>query len=120
MKHYKPTSKSRRNMTGINYREFLTASKPEKSLTKGFKRGAGRAGGFITTRHKGGGHKRLFRFIDFSYDKIDVPYVIKTIEYDPEFEFPFTDYYGYTFEAGRKLADRFGYKIIFQNRVRYS
>ena len=83
MKHYKPTTKSRRNMTGINYRQVLTASKPEKSLTKGFRRGTGRAGGFITTRHKGGGHKRTFRHIDFFYDKLDIPFTIKTIEYDP-------------------------------------
>jgi large subunit ribosomal protein L2 len=70
-------------MTGIDYRQILTVSKPEKSLTKGFKRGAGRAGGFITTRHKGGGHKRTYRNVDFFYDKIDIPFTIQTIEYDP-------------------------------------
>lgn len=83
MKHYKPTTKSRRNMSGVNYRQVLTVSKPEKALTKGFRRGSGRAKGFITTRHKGGGHKRTYRFVDFMYDKIDVPYTIKTVEYDP-------------------------------------
>jgi large subunit ribosomal protein L2 len=62
----------------------LTTQKPEKSLTSGFKRKMGRNHhGRITTRHKGGGHKRLFRDIDFVYDKIDIPYTIKTIEYDP-------------------------------------
>ncbi|MBX4206429.1 50S ribosomal protein L2, partial [Candidatus Parcubacteria bacterium] len=70
-------------MSGINYRQVLTNDRPEKSLTKGFRRGSGRAGGFITTRHKGGGHKRTFRDVDFYYDKVEVPFTIKTIEYDP-------------------------------------
>ncbi len=84
MKSYKPTTKSRRHMSGINFRKIVTASKPEKSLTSGFKRGAGRNNrGRITTRHKGGGHKRLFRAIDFSYNKYDIPFTIKTVEYDP-------------------------------------
>ena len=84
MKKYKPTSKSRRNMSGINYRQIITTNEPEKSLVSGFKRGVGRnVSGKITTRHKGGGHKRLFREVDFSYDKYDVPFTIKTIEYDP-------------------------------------
>ena len=84
MKHYKPTTKSRRNMSGINYRQFVTTNEPEKSLTKGFSRGNGRNNtGRVTTRHKGGGHKRLFRAIDFLFDKRDVPFVVKTVEYDP-------------------------------------
>ena len=84
MKHYKPTTKSRRNMSGINFRNIVTTNDPEKSLTKGFRRGSGRNNrGRITTRHKGGGHKRLFRDVDFSYDKYDIPFTIKTIEYDP-------------------------------------
>jgi large subunit ribosomal protein L2 len=84
MKKYKPTTKSRRNMSGINYRQFITTNEPEKALTKGFSRGNGRNNtGRITTRHKGGGHKRLHRDIDFSYDKYDIPFTIKTIEYDP-------------------------------------
>ncbi|OHB05627.1 MAG: 50S ribosomal protein L2 [Candidatus Zambryskibacteria bacterium RIFCSPLOWO2_01_FULL_47_14] len=84
MKKYKPTTKSRRNMSGINYRQFITASEPEKSLTKGFSRGNGRNNtGRVTTRHKGGGHKRLFRAVDFLYDKRDVPFIVKTVEYDP-------------------------------------
>ena len=84
MKKYKPTSKSRRNMSGINFRQFLTASEPEKSLTHGFRRDRGRNNtGRITTRHKGGGHKRLHRDVDFVYNKYDVPFTIKTIEYDP-------------------------------------
>ncbi len=90
MKRYKPTTPSRRHMTGINYRDVLTypagrcKSKPEKSLTKGFKRAKGRnSAGRITVRHKGGGSKRLYRQISFKYDKRDVPATIKTIEYDP-------------------------------------
>lgn len=84
MKTYKPTTPSRRHMTGINYREVLTASKPQKNLTKGFKRAKGRnSAGRITVRHKGGGSKRLYRDIDFKYGKNDIPAVVKTIEYDP-------------------------------------
>lgn len=84
MKTYKPTTKSRRNMATIDYRKILTRSKPQKSLTGGFKRSVGRNNtGRITTRHKGGGNKRLFREIDFSYEKRDIPAKITTIEYDP-------------------------------------
>lgn len=84
MKKYKPTSKSRRGMTGINYRQVITRSEPEKSLTTGFSRGNGRNNtGRITTRHKGGGHKRLHRDVDFYYDKVDVPFTVKSVEYDP-------------------------------------
>ena len=84
MKKYKPTTKSRRNMSGINYRQVLTTSDPEKSLTHGFRRGSGRnKAGRITTRHKGGGHKRLHRDVDFTYNKYDIPFTIKSVEYDP-------------------------------------
>jgi len=70
-------------MSTISYGEVLTASRPEKSLTHGFNRKVGRTHGALATRHKGGGHKRLYRDIDFKYDKINVPYTVKTIEYDP-------------------------------------
>jgi large subunit ribosomal protein L2 len=84
MKTYKPTTKSRRHMSGIAFRQFVTASEPHKALTKGRKRRLGRSHwGEITTRHKGGGHKRLYRQIDFVYDKLDVPYTVTTVEYDP-------------------------------------
>jgi large subunit ribosomal protein L2 len=84
MKTYKPTTKSRRNTQTINYREFLTASKPHKALTAGFKRSVGRnSSGRITTRHKGGGNKRRFRDIDFTYSKRGVPAHLRTVEYDP-------------------------------------
>src|SRR3989344_2527211 len=84
MKTYKPTTKSRRHMTGINYREFLTTSKPSKALTAGFQRAVGRNNyGRLTVRHKGGGVKRRFRAVDFLYDKRDIPARIASIEYDP-------------------------------------
>lgn len=84
MKSYKPTTASRRQMTGIDYKEVLTTKKPEKSLVSGFKRSVGRnSGGRITVRHKGGGAKRLYREIDFKYDKYDIPAIVKSIEYDP-------------------------------------
>ncbi len=84
MKTYKPTSKSRRQMTNVNYRGVITTSTPEKSLTHGFKRAVGRNNaGRITTRHKGGVHKRLYREVDFLYNKKDIPAVVKTVEYDP-------------------------------------
>jgi large subunit ribosomal protein L2 len=84
MKKYKPTSPSRRSMTTINYKDFLTTSEPNKKLTKGFKRAVGRNNaGRITTPHKGGGHKRLYRAVDFVYNKKDIPAKIETIEYDP-------------------------------------
>ncbi len=84
MKTYKPYTKSRRNTVTINYRDFLTKSDPEKSLVSGFKRGHGRNNrGRITTRHKGGGNKKLFRDVDFSYNKKDIPATIRSVEYDP-------------------------------------
>ena len=71
-------------MTTVSYRKSLTASKPKKSLVKGGKRHVGRnSQGRITMRHKGGGHKRRFREVDFVYNKYDVPAKIETIEYDP-------------------------------------
>ena len=71
-------------MTTVTYRGVLTRSEPEKSLTRGRKRDVGRnSAGRITTRHKGSGHKRLYREIDFKYDKIDIPATIKSVEYDP-------------------------------------
>ena len=84
MKKYKPTTPSRRNMTGIDYRKLLTKNKPLKSLTTGFSRGTGRNNqGRITSFYKGGGHKRSYREVDFKYNKYDIPAKISTIEYDP-------------------------------------
>ncbi len=84
MKTYKPTTKSRRQMSNVNYRGVLTASSPLKSLTHGFKRSVGRnSQGRVTMMHKGGGHKRLYREVDFLYNKKEIPAKIKSIEYDP-------------------------------------
>lgn len=84
MKSYKPTSNPRRQMTTISYGDFLTRSKPHKALTGGFKRAVGRNNyGRLTTRHKGGGHKKSYRFVDFLFDKKDIPAVIESVEYDP-------------------------------------
>jgi large subunit ribosomal protein L2 len=71
-------------MTTIEFKKYLTASEPYKALTKGMKRDMGRnAFGRITVRHKGGGNKKLYRDIDFSYTKKDMNATVKTIEYDP-------------------------------------
>ena len=84
MKTYKPTTKSRRNTQTIDYRKILTTGTPEKSLTYGRKRAVGRnSAGRITTRHKGGGNKRLYRLVDFLYNKHNIPAKITTVEYDP-------------------------------------
>lgn len=71
-------------MTTVTYRGVLSKSRPEKSLTSGFRRGSGRnAQGRITMRHKGGGHKRRFRDVDFIFEKFDIPARVASIEYDP-------------------------------------
>src|SRR3990172_2489748 len=84
IKTYKPTSKSRRHMSVVSYKSILTKNKPTKSLTYGFKRVVGRNNvGRITVRHKGGGHKRLFRDVDFKLEKINIPAKVVSVEYDP-------------------------------------
>ena len=84
MKIYKPTTPGRRKMTGIDYKKTVTNSKPHKPLVKAIKKKAGRnKQGRITVRHKGGGHKRRYRVIDFKRDKFDIPAKVESIEYDP-------------------------------------
>lgn len=84
MKKFKPTTPSKRQQQGIDYRKVLTTAKPLKALTKGKKRSVGRNNqGRITTPHKGGGHKRAYRAVDFLYNKIDIPAKIVSVEYDP-------------------------------------
>ncbi len=84
MKTFNPTSAGRREMSVIPFKELLTGHAPHKRLTSGGKRDVGRnAFGRITVRHKGGGVKRLFRAVDFLYDKKDIPASIVSIEYDP-------------------------------------
>lgn len=70
-------------MTTTTYRGVLTESEPYKRLVWGRKRMKGRASGKITTRHKGGGTKKLWRQVDFRYGKIDIPARVVSIEYDP-------------------------------------
>lgn len=83
IKRYKPTTPSLRWRTGSDFAE-ITKSKPEKSLTVALKKSGGRnARGRITCRHRGGGHKRRYRIIDFKRDKHDVAATVLAIEYDP-------------------------------------
>jgi len=71
-------------METAEYKSVLTVAEPLKSLTRGRKRDVGRNSfGRITTRHKGGGEKRLWREIDFLYDKHDIPAEVLSVEYDP-------------------------------------
>jgi len=83
LKQFKPTSPARRFFTVSTFEE-ITKDKPEKSLLQPLKKSGGRNGkGRVTARHRGGGHKRQYRVIDFKRDKIDVPGVVEAIEYDP-------------------------------------
>ncbi|WP_022660815.1 50S ribosomal protein L2 [Paucidesulfovibrio longus] len=79
----KPTSPGRRFQT-ISTFEEITKDRPEKSLTEGLPKKAGRNNnGRVTSRRRGGGHKRLYRIIDFKRDKRDIPATVAAIEYDP-------------------------------------
>lgn len=83
IKTYRPTTDSRRHMTGFDFSE-ITKSKPEKSLTSKLMKNAGRNNhGQITVRHQGGGHKRKYRLVDFKRIKFDIPGKVAAIEYDP-------------------------------------
>lgn len=83
IKYYKATTNGRRNMTGYDF-SVITTDKPEKTLLEPQKQKAGRnSQGKITVRHKGGGHKRSYRVIDFKRNKDGVIGTVKTVEYDP-------------------------------------
>lgn len=83
IKTYRPTTDSRRHMTGFDFKE-ITKTKPEKSLVTSINKKAGRNNhGQITVRHQGGGHKRKYRIIDFKRMKLDIPAKVAAIEYDP-------------------------------------
>lgn len=83
VKVYKPTSAGRRGMTGHTFEE-ITKSKPERSLTEALRKTGGRNNrGRITVRHRGGGHKRRYRIIDFKRNKFDCRAEVIAIEYDP-------------------------------------
>jgi len=83
IKKYKPTSPGRRFVSVSSFEE-ITKTKPEKSLLEPLTKSGGRnAAGRITVRHRGGGHKRMYRRIDFKRDKFGIPAKVAAIEYDP-------------------------------------
>ena len=83
IKSFKPYSAGRRFMTVASFDE-ITTDKPEKSLVERLKKNGGRnQQGRLTVRHQGGGHKRLYRIIDFKRNKDGIPAKVATIEYDP-------------------------------------
>lgn len=83
IKKYNPRTPSLRYKTTLTFEE-VTSSASEKSLIKGINKHAGRgAGGRISVRRRGGGHKRRYRAIDFKRNKLDIPAKVKSIEYDP-------------------------------------
>lgn len=83
IKIYRPTSPGRRNMSVSAFDE-VTRTKPERSLVVPLHKSGGRNNrGVITVRHRGGGHKRRYRIIDFRRDNWDVPGTVESIEYDP-------------------------------------
>jgi len=83
IKNFAPTSAGMRFRTGLTYEE-LTRSEPKKKLLRPLNRSGGRNNtGRITSDHRGGGHKRRYRLIDFRRDKRNVPARVESIEYDP-------------------------------------
>jgi large subunit ribosomal protein L2 len=83
IKTYKPKTPTMRFKTGFTFEE-ITKKEPEKSLIRPLKSKAGRNNqGRITCRHKGGGHKRHYRIIDFKRNKVNIPAKVAAIEYDP-------------------------------------
>jgi large subunit ribosomal protein L2 len=83
IKKYRPLTPGLRFKTSLTFEE-VTKSEPEKALTKGKNKHAGRgAGGRISVRRKGGGHKKKYRQIDFRRDKIGIPATVLAVEYDP-------------------------------------
>ena len=83
VKVYKPTSAGRRDMTGHSFEE-ITKSRPERSLTEALRKKGGRNNkGRLSVRHRGGGHRRRYRIIDFKRDKFDCRAEVVAVEYDP-------------------------------------
>jgi large subunit ribosomal protein L2 len=81
---YKPTSPGRRGASVSDFAELTPSAKPEKSLLRSKRRASGRNNqGKITVRHRGGGHKRMYRLIDFRRNKDGVPARVHSIQYDP-------------------------------------
>ncbi len=83
VKKYKPTTPGQRGMTSYTFEE-ITRAKPERSLIAPLRRHGGRnAYGRVTVRHRGGGHQRRLRILDFRREKHGIPAVVASIEYDP-------------------------------------
>lgn len=83
VKIYKPTSPGRRDMTSPTFEE-ITKSTPERRLTSPKRSSGGRDhNGTVSVRHRGGGHKRQLRLVDFKREKFDIPAKVAAIEYDP-------------------------------------
>jgi large subunit ribosomal protein L2 len=84
IRKYKPTSAGRRDASVCDFKDLTKGAKPEKSLLRPMVKKAGRNNqGKITARHRGGGHKRRYRVIDFKRDKDGVKAVVDSIQYDP-------------------------------------
>src|SRR5512138_868662 len=84
IKSYKPTSPGRRFQTSLDYRELTPGTQPHRPLVTQLPKSGGRNNnGRVTSWHRGGGHKRLYRIIDFKRDKDGIEAKVATIEYDP-------------------------------------
>ncbi len=84
LKQYKPTSPGRRGMSVSTFEELTKGKKPERSLLEPLKKTGGRNNlGRLTVRHRGGGHKRMYRVIDWKRNKVGVLARVVSIEYDP-------------------------------------
>ncbi len=84
LRHYRPTTAGRRGASVSDFAELTRGATPEKSLLKPLRKTGGRNNqGKITSRHRGGGHKRMYRDVDFRRDKIGVPAKVHSIQYDP-------------------------------------
>lgn len=84
IRHYNPTSPGRRNASVSDFAELTPGVKPEKSLLRPKKKKGGRNNqGVVTARHRGGGHRRAYRLIDFRRNKDGVPAKVHSIQYDP-------------------------------------
>ncbi|MFA7201922.1 MAG: 50S ribosomal protein L2 [Candidatus Paceibacterota bacterium] len=84
MKKFSPTTPVRRHLTNVEYKTLITAKSPARKLTTKLKTHAGRNNsGRITTRHQGGGNKKLYRLVDFKQRELNIPARIVALEYDP-------------------------------------
>src|SRR3981189_1753238 len=84
VKKYKPTSPGRRFMSVSAFDDLTKGKKAEKRLLVSLKKNSGRnAQGKITVRHQGGGHRKLYRIIDFKRNKVGIPATVAAVEYDP-------------------------------------